>query len=413
MARNKLSPAFVRITEKLGLHSDGEGLYLQVTRRLDGGFAKSWIYRWSVAGRERKCGLGPLSKVGLAEARQLADHCRKMVGQGLDPVKERRGEKQAQAKGQPKVNTFEACAVAYMAAHEGGWSNATHREQWRISLRNHVYPVFSKMPVHLIGLPEVLKVLQPIWQLRPETAARVRSRVELVLDWATVMKYRTGENPARWRGNLDKLLPKKTRIKKVEHFAAMPYQDVPAFMAELRTVEGNDARALEFLILTATRTNEVLGARWVEVALNAKVWTIPPGRMKARKAHSIPLSPRAVEILQELYAIRHNGFVFPSDRRDNHFSNAVLRDRLNELRKDFTVHGFRSSFRDWAAEQTNFPREVCESALAHASGDATEDAYKRTDFMKKRRALMETWAQFITNPPDRRVLQFGRKETPG
>jgi integrase len=413
MPRNKLSPSFVRTVTKTGLHSDGEGLYLQVTKRLDDGVAKSWIYRWSTAGRERKCGLGSLSKVGLAEARRLADDCRKMVGQGLDPVESRRTAKQVQAAGKSKIATFEQCAIAYMSAHEAGWSNATHRDQWRLSLRNHVYPVIGKMPVHTVGLPEVLRILQPIWAIKPETAARIRSRIELVLDWATVMKLRIGENPARWRGTLDKLLPKKTRVRKVEHFAAMPYEDVPALMSSLSGQAETDGRALEFLILTATRTNEVLGARWDEVDFNTRVWTIPAGRMKSRREHRIPLSPRAIEILEGLYAARYNEFVFPSDRRDYHFSNVVLRNRLNLLRQGFTVHGFRSSFRDWCAEQTNFPREVCESALAHATGTATEDAYKRTDFMKKRRALMETWAQFVLNPPAGNVLPFERKEVPG
>jgi integrase len=411
MAKHKLSAAFVRNVTKQGLHGDGEGLYLQVTPALNGGLSKSWILRFTWGGKERKCGLGPLSNMGLAEARAEADRCRKLIGQGIDPVETRRTEKAAQATGKPKVHTFEACAMDYMAAKESEWTNAIHREQWRISLKNHVYPVIGRTSVHAVDLPAVLKVLQPIWQTKPETASRVRARVEAILDWAKVMKLRTGENPARWRGNLDMLLPKKSKIRKVEHFKAMPYEEVPAFVAELRAVEGTIARALEFTILAVARTDEVLGATWPEIDRDAKVWTIPPLRndewMKPRREHRVPLSPRAAEIVEMLWDTRCNDHVFPSDRiEDAPLSNAVMRSLLNEMRpgKEFTVHGFRSSFRDWAAEQTNFPREVCEAALSHASGDPTEDAYKRTDFLKKRRLLMEAWSQFITNPPTGNVV---------
>jgi integrase len=269
------------------------------------------------------------------------------------------------------------------------------------------------LPVHAIDLAAVLRVLQPMWQSKPETASRVRARIEAILDWAKVMKFRTGENPARWRGNLDMLLPKKSKIRNIKNFAAMPYQDVPAFLPQISGSASTIAAALEFLILTAARTNEVLGARWDEVDLGAAVWTIPAARMKGKREHRVPLAPRAVELLKRLHATRYNDYIFPSDRRDDHMSDAVLRSCLNDLRQGFTVHGFRSSFRDWAAECTNFPRDVCEAALAHASGDATEAAYKRTDLLNKRRLLMEAWSQFITNPPAGHVLQFGRKEVPG
>jgi integrase len=416
VARNKLSAAFVRNITKKGLHGDGEGLYLQVTPALDGTVSKSWLLRFTWGGKERKCGLGPLSQVDLAGARRLADDCRKLIGQGIDPIETRRSEKATRSATKPKVRTFESCAVEFMAAREAEWTNPTHREQWRTSLRNHAYPIIGKTPVHQIDLAAVLKVLQPIWQAKPETASRVRGRIESILDWAKIMKLRTGENPARWRGNLDHLLSKKSKVKRVKHLPAMPYQDVPAFMDELRAIEGTIARALEFCILTCARTDEVLGATWLEIDRDAMVLTIPAMRngewMKARVQHRIPLSTRAAEIIEAMWATRYNDAVFPSDRRDDRFSPRVMRRLLNEMRpgKGYTVHGFRSSFRDWAGKRTNFPREWAEFALSHKVGNETERAYWRDDLLEERRLLMEAWAAYCAEPAgDAKVLrpQFG------
>lgn len=291
--------------------------------------------------------------------------------------------------------TFDACAAAYIGAHETGWRNAKHRDQWRNTLSTYANPVFGSRPVQAIDVGLVMKALEPIWQTKPETASRLRGRIEAVLDWATVRGYRQGDNPARWRGHLDKLLPARNKIRSVEHHAALPYDETAEFLAMLRSQEGIGARALEFLILTAARTGEVIGAQRDEIDLDEKVWIVPAARMKAGREHRVPLSPAAVAVLERMKESCEGDFVFPGGRRNKPLSNMALLAVLRRMgRGDLTAHGFRSTFRDWAAERTNFPREVAEAALAHTVGDKVEAAYRRGDLFDKRRQLMEAWARF-------------------
>ena len=281
-----------------------------------------------------------------------------------------------------------------------GWRNSKHRQQWKNTLATYVYPVIGALPVQDVDTALVFKVLEPIWLTRPETATRVRGRIERILDWAKAGSFREGENPARWRGHLDNLLPKRTKISKVEHHAALPYPEVPGFMAELRDRKSISARCLEVTILVASRTSEAIGARWDEIGFVARVWTVPGARMKAEKDHRIPLSQRVLAIFKDLQQRRESEFVFPGGRAGRQLSNMAMLKMLALMdRDDLTVHGFRSSFRDWAAECTNFPSEVAEMALAHAVDDKVEAAYRRGDLFDKRRRLMNAWAEFCAKPP--------------
>jgi integrase len=295
--------------------------------------------------------------------------------------------------------TFRECAERYIAAHRVGWRNAKHAEQWRSTLATYAFPIFGDLPVQAIDLGLVMKAIEPIWASKTETASRLRGRIESILDWAATRGYRQGDNPARWRGHLENLLPKRTKVRKVQHHAALPYGRVGDFIQALQQQRGVAAMALELCILTATRTSETIGARWQEVDLRETVWTIPADRIKAGKEHRIPLSAPAVAILQKLAAARSSDFVFPGGKPGQPLSNMALLALLKRMgRPDLTVHGFRSAFRDWAAELTNFPREVCEMALAHAIGDKVEAAYRRGDLFAKRRQLMEAWARFCLTP---------------
>jgi integrase len=292
--------------------------------------------------------------------------------------------------------TFRECAEAYIAAHKAGWRNPKHAAQWPSTLETYVHPVFGALPVQAVDVGLVMKALEPIWQTKPETASRVRGRIEAALDWATARGYRKGENPARWRGHLDKLLPARGKVRKVEHYPALCYVEMGDFIAGLREQGGVAPRALEFLILTATRTGEVIGARWEEFDLAEKLWTVPGARMKAGKEHRVPLSGRALAITDEMEAARINDheFVFPGGKPRKPLSNMAMLKVLQRMgRGDLTAHGFRSSFRDWAAERTAFPHEVAEMALAHTVSDKVEAAYRRGDLFQKRRQLMEAWAK--------------------
>jgi integrase len=294
--------------------------------------------------------------------------------------------------------TFKACAEAYMAAHQAGWRNPKHRAQWTATLNTYVYSHFGDLPVQAVDVGLVMKAVEPIWTEKPETASRVRGRIEAVLDWATARGYRKGENPARWRGHLENLLPARSKVRRVEHHAALPYQEIGGFMAALCTQESVAARAFEFLILTAARTGEVIGARWDEFDLGERLWTVPGERMKAGREHRVPLSARAVEITQEMKAQQQDGqaFVFPG-AKGGALSNMALLMTLRRMgHADLTAHGFRSTFRDWAAERTNFPAEVAEMALAHTVSDKVEAAYRRGDLFQKRRQITEAWARFCS-----------------
>jgi integrase len=379
-----------------GYYGDGGGLFLQVSKY----GSKSWVFRFKANGRLREMGLGSLDTYGLAEARERARACRKLRDEGKDPIEERNAARLAVKLEATKAMTFEQCAERYIAAHRAGWRNGKHRDQWSSTLATYVNPMFGALPVRAIDTALVMKAIEPIWNEKPETASRVRGRIESILDWAAARGYRAGENPARWRGHLDKLLPKKTKVRRVEHHAALPYGEIAAFVAELREQEGVGARALEFAILTAARTGEVIGAQWDEFDLAERLWTIPAARMKAGKEHRVPLSDAALVILEDLQKVRHGDFVFPGGKAKRPISNMAMLMLLRRMgRGDLTAHGFRSSFRDWAAERTGFPAEVAEMALAHTVADAVERAYRRGDLFQKRRQLMDAWARFCTATP--------------
>jgi integrase len=364
------------------LYADGGGLYL----RADPSGAKSWVFRYAIAGRQRDFGLGSAADFSLAEARDRALAARKLVADGQDPIEAKETKRRAAAVADATAMTFQACAEAYIKAHQAGWRNPKHAAQWPSTLSTYVYPIFDALPVAAIDIGLVMKALEPIWVEKPETASRVRGRIESILDWATTRGYRKGENPARWRGHLENLLPKKTKVRRVEHHAALPYSEISSFMAELRQRSGTAAaRALEFAILTAARAGEVTGATWSEIDEEGHLWTIPANRMKAGKDHRVPLSEAALRLLTGL-----------ERKGDRIFRVGVRRiwELLNTLRPGITVHGFRSTFSDWCAEQTNFPSEVREMALAHTVSDKVEAAYRRGDLFQKRRELAEAWAQY-------------------
>jgi integrase len=380
----KLTILSVRQARRRGLYGDGGGLFLQVSES----GAKSWVFRFKKNGRLRVMGLGPTHTVSLAEARDKARECRKQRLDGMDPIDARRGRQLAARLEAAKGMTFAECASAYIATHRAGWRNAKHAAQWSATLATYVDPVFGNLPVQAIDVGLVLRALEAIWTAKPETASRVRGRIESVLDWATARGYRAGENPARWRGHLENLLPRRSKVRRVEHHAALPYAELPEFMAELRLKNGAAPRALEFAILTAARTGEVIGATWAEIDLEAGLWTVPAGRMKAGREHRVPLSASAFAILPPLYEARTGDKVFP-------ISNMAMLMLLRRMgRADLTAHGFRSTFSDWCAEQTSFPSEVREMALAHVVGDKVEAAYRRGDLFEKRRQLAEAWAAF-------------------
>jgi len=389
----RLTALKVLKVKRPGLYADGAGLYLQVTGDGAAHVAKSWVYRFTLRGRAREMGLGSLSTFGLAQARIKAAECRRLTYEGIDPIEARKTARTKAAFDAAKSLTFTACAEGYLAAHRAGWRNAKHAAQWRTTVETYAEPVIGALPVHTIDTAPVMKILEPLWATKPETAARLRGRIEAVLDWATAHGYRQGENPARWRGHLDKLLPARSKMRKVKHHAALPYDDLPAFMAVLRAQDGVAARALEFLILTAARTGEVIGAAPDEIT--QKVWTVPAGRMKGGREHRVPLSAPALAIVAQLQTARGGKFLFPGGKRDKPLSNMAMLALLARMgRADLTAHGFRSTFRDWAAERTNHPREVIEMALAHTIESKVEAAYRRGDLFEKRRSLMMEWAEF-------------------
>jgi integrase len=395
VARNieRLSALAVSRAKAPGYYPDGAGLYLHITST----GAKSWVYRFMLAGKAREMGLGPFPDTTLSEARGNAMQFRKLRREGIDPIEWRKAAKaQARLEAASSI-TFKECAAAYIKAHKAGWRNAKHADQWESTLTTYVEPVFGALPVQGIDTGLVMRALEPIWSEKPETASRLRGRVENILDWARVRGYRTGENPARWRGHLDKLLPRQSKIARVEHHAALPYSQVGAFMASLRAQEGVAARMLEFVILTGARTGEAIGAHFSEI--KDDVWVVPAGRMKGGREHRVPLSPAAAAIVETMRALGAGDYLFPGGKTGKPLSNMamlVLLRRMN--RADLTVHGFRSTFRDWAAERTNFPSEVVEMALAHAVSGKVEAAYRRGDLFEKRRKLMEAWASYCAAP---------------
>ncbi|MDI1347254.1 MAG: integrase arm-type DNA-binding domain-containing protein [Pseudolabrys sp.] len=410
MARtlNRLSDRKIK-TAKPGMYADGGGLWLQVTAGRDDKKNRSWLYRFATGettksknGKirqvERLMGLGSLDIVSLADARRRATECRKMREQGLDPIEAKRVQRATQASIAAHAMNFDQCRDAYIAAHSGSWKSIKHAAQWLSTLATYASPVFGSLPVAAVDTPLVMKVIEPIWSSKPETANRVRGRIEAVIDWAAVRGFRPrGDNPARWKGHLDHLLPARSKVRAVVHHAALPYESIAAFMAELRQRNGASARALEFLILCASRTNEVIGARSNEIDEINKVWTISGVRMKANKEHRVPLSASALAVINRTSG-SDSEYLFPGGEHGKALSNMAMAEMLKRMgRDDITVHGFRSTFRDWAAECTNFPNHVVEMALAHSVGDKVEAAYRRGELLEKRRQLMEAWDNYCAS----------------
>ena len=386
---NRLTAVGIKNLKDKGLYGDGGGLHLRIT---DSG-TKGWIFRFAREGRTRDMGLGACADISLASAREIAEECRKKLKQGLDPIEARKTAAREQ-NGSAKSVTFREAVERYISAHEPSWKNAKHRQQWRNTLESYANPIIGDMDVAAIATEDILQVLEPIWRTKPETAVRVRGRIENVLDWCRARKLRDGANPALWRGHLKHLLPARKKKGAVRHHPAMPWKELPAFMAQLRTNSAISARALEFTILTAARTSETILATHAEFDLDEAVWEVPATRMKASVEHRVPLSKRARDILAGLPKIDSSPYVFAGARVGRPLSSMAMLELLRGLRPGLTVHGFRSTFRDWAAEETNFPSEVVEMALAHTIESEVERAYRRGDLFQKRRALMDAWTAY-------------------
>lgn len=387
---NRLTAKAVANQTKPGYYPDGLGLYLQVSPSK----SKSWIFRYTLKGKSREMGLGSETSVSLAEARRKAAAARSLLADGIDPIEARQARSAQEALAGAKAVSFQKCAEAYIESHRAGWKNKKHAAQWTSTLATYVYPTLGALPVSSIDTTMVVNTLEPIWNAKPETASRVRGRIESVLDWAAARGYRSGENPARWRGHLDKLLPTIKKTLRVRHHPALPYQEIGEFMHNLRGMQGTAARALEFLILNQSRTIEVIGATPAEFDLKKALWIVPAQRMKAGKEHRVPLAPRSVEIITEQLKL-NEPFVFPGGKPQKPLSSMAMLKLLERMdREDLTVHGFRSTFRDWGAEQTAYPAEVLEMALAHTVGDKVEAAYRRGDLFEKRRRLAQDWARY-------------------
>jgi len=399
----KAKPNNPKLLTKPGVHGYGDGLYLQV-RDAD---RRTWILRYSLRGKARWMGLGALDDVPLADARETALAARKLLRAGQDPIEAREMAEALAAAPPPAAHSFKEVALGYIAAHEAGWRNVKHRQQWTNTLSTYAYPTMGAVDVADVTTEAVEGVLKPIWHAKPETASRLRGRIEAILDYAKVRNWRTGENPATWRGNLKHTLADPAKLATVTHHAALPWREIGPFMAKLAGQEGIGALALRFAILTAARTGEVIGATWGEIALDGPdgaVWTVPGIRMKAGREHRVPLPVAAVAILAEVAKLRTRKDdatlpVFPGQKAGKPLSQMALLMLLRRMeRGDLTAHGFRSTFRDWVSEATGHPRELAEASLAHTLGNAVERAYQRGDLLEKRRKLMADWSAFCTTP---------------
>lgn len=414
MARTgKLSAIEVAKAKGPTVLHDGGGLYLRIAAppakaanesKAPSG-SKAWVFRFQLDGKRRDMGLGAYPDLSLAAARDKAAELRRQHQEGVDPIQAREAARKAEKLAEAQGRTFKECAADYVTRNKAAWRNAKHRQQWENTLATYVYPVIGDVPVQEVDVGVIVEVLEPIWTTKPETASRVRGRIEAVLDAATVQRHREGPNPALWKGNLSHILPARAKVRRVEHHAALPFDEIAAFMVALRGREGMAARALEFTILTAARTGEALGARWRELDLGAKVWTVPAERMKAGREHRVPLAEAAVTLLKEIapLAMQKDGTpdpiapVFPGSRRAFQLSQMAMLMLLRRMqRDDLTAHGFRSSFRDWASERTSYARDVVEMALAHAIENKVEAAYRRGNLFDKRRRLMDDWATFCS-----------------
>jgi integrase len=403
-----LSAVRVRNLKGPGYFADGGNLYFRIAP----GGTCGWIFRWSVNGRSRDMGLGPFPQIGLAAARKHAEECRALVQRGLDPIEERRAQRGAQRVAAAKSATFDDCVRDYITDHEAAWGNAKHRAQWAKTIVTYASPIFGKLPVAAVDDGLVLRALKAIWYDKPETASRIRGRIEAVLDWARVHGFRSGENPARWKGHLDHLLPARSKLKRVKHHPALAYDQIGQFMvAGLRERNEVAALALQFAILTAARTGEAIGARWDEIDLEAKTWIIPPERMKGGREHRVPLSAAAIALLKQLHQSRIGDFVFAGKKPGRPLSDKAMAMLLRRMgRGDITTHGMRSAFRDWAAERTAFPNHVVEMALAHAVPSSVEAAYRRGDMLAKRQQLMEAWGAYCSSPGKGDVVPMQRRQ---
>ena len=388
----ELSPLSISRLKDPGLWAVGgvSGLYLHVNAR----GARSWILRVVVGDKRRDMGLGGYPDIGVADARQKAREARLKIEQGVDPILLRKQAKSELMALQATDKTFEQAAGEYIKIHADSWSNDKHRKQWESTLAAYAFPVVGKLSLRDIRQEHILKILEPIWTTKTETATRVRGRMESILDWAKVKGLRSGENPAAWKGHLDHMLPAPTRLKKVEHLTAVPVREMPDFMIKLRQAAGTAAQALEFLILTAARSGEVRGITWQEVSLEDALWIVPAERMKMKREHRVPLSDRAVSILKSQPRIDENPLVFPAPR-GSQMSDATMSAVLKRMGIDATVHGFRSSFRDWCGDYTNYPRDLAEQCLAHGADDPVEAAYRRGDALERRREIMNEWSKFV------------------
>jgi integrase len=392
MARqiNRLTARAVSAIIKPGLLADGGGLLLQVTKS----GAKSWIYRFTLNKKTRDMGLGPLQSVPLSDARDIAANARKLVASGIDPIDDRKARQASAATATRHGTSFRACAEEYIRLNSDGWKNAKHRQQWANTLNTYAYPMIGDLHVGTITKQHVLEIIEPMWLEKAETASRVRTRIETVLDMAISADLRESENPARL-AVLKFLLPNRGQRPKVQHHNALPYEQISDFMFDLRGQNGLSAPALALIILTATRTSEALNAKWDEIDLDECVWSIPAARMKAGRDYRVPLTAPAITLLKDLGRIDGNDHIFPGMKAKRPLSNMACLTLLKRMgRGDLTVHGFRSTFRDWAAEQTAFPRDVAEMALAHTVKDKVEAAYRRGDLFEKRRELMDAWAEY-------------------
>jgi len=399
----KLTARSVAALNTPGRYGDGGGLWLQVSSS----GTKAWLLRYMRNGQARHMGLGPITLVTLAAAREKAREARRLLLDGVDPLEHRRAKLAQAGIATAQAVGFKEAADRYIAAHEVAWKHPVHRRQWPSSLAMYAYPVLGALPVAAIDTGLIVKVLEPIWTAKPETAGRVRARIENVLDWAKARGYRDGENPARWRGHLDHLLPDPGKVRRTEHFPALAYTDIPQFMADLRELQGSGARALEFLVLTAARTTAVIGGTWDEIDLRERIWIVPASRAGTKigddKPRRVPLSDRALQILTELRGEDGNPHVFVGGKRGRGLSNMAMAKLLKSMGypsttqgKLPTVHGMRSTFKDWASERTNYPGEVSEAALWHVVADKVEAAYRRGDLFEKRRRLMNDWARYCS-----------------
>lgn len=397
--RTELGALAVSNIKRRGINFVGgvAGLGLNVTRR----GSRSWILRYQIGGVRRDLGLGGYPDVTLAQAKEAARAARAKIKQGIDPVEDARAAKSKLIASRASATTFSEAATRYIATHEASWRNSKHGQQWRNTIETYANPVMGDVLVQDVSLPQVLGVLEPIWRTKTETASRLRGRIESVLDWASARGLRSTDNPARWKGLLDKLLPAPGKIAKTDHHRALPYAELPDFMKRLKSQDGIGARALEFAILTACRSGEVRGATWSEFDLQSGIWTIPANRMKMGKEHRVPLSDAALSIVEQLKSTAFSDYVFPSPRNPKDgtsvgiaLSDMTLGAVLKRMGVAAVPHGFRSTFRDWCAEQTDYPREVAEMALAHAIGNKVEAAYRRGDLFEKRKQLMLDWARY-------------------